>query len=132
MIITFNKEKFLEKLIPSMATVSTKSTIVSIEGVLIETVEDHSLRLTTYDMLKGVRSYVEDVTVTEGGKYIINANRLLQILRVMPDDEEVTIKVDENLAVTVGTPSSSFSLFAMKGNDFPSLPDLNGDRGFSL
>ena len=70
MIIKFNKEKFIEKLVPSMATVSTKSTIVSIEGVLIETMED-SLRLTTYDMLKGVRSYVEDVEVIEsGGDYV--------------------------------------------------------------
>jgi hypothetical protein len=132
MIITFNKEKFLEKLIPSMATVSNKSTIVSIEGVLIETMEDNSLRLTTYDMLKGVRSYVEDVTVSEHGKYIINAGRLLQILRVMPDGEDVTIKVDANLSVTVGNDNSSFSLFAMNGKDFPSLPDLNGDMGFSL
>lgn len=132
MIITFNKEKFLEKLIPSMATVSTKSTILSIEGVLIETMEDNSLRLTTYDMLKGVRSYVEDVTVTEPGKYIINAGRLLQILRVMPDGEDVTIQVDSNLSVTVGNENSSFSLFAMNGKDFPSLPDLNGDMGFSL
>ena len=132
MIITFKKEKFLEKLIPSMATVSTKSTIVSIEGVLIETMEDDTLRLTTYDMLKGVRSFVDEVEIKEPGKYIINANRLLQILKVMPDDEDVTITVNENLAVTVGTESSSFSLFAMNGKDFPSLPDLNGERGFSL
>lgn len=132
MIITFKKEKFLEKLIPSMATVSTKSTIVSIEGVLIETMEDNTLRLTTYDMLKGVRSYVEDVTITEHGKYIINAARLLQILKVMPDDEDVTIEVNTSLAVTVSTESSSFSLFAMNGKDFPSLPDLNGEKGFSL
>ncbi len=132
MIITFKKEQFVEKLIPSMATVSTKSTIVSIEGVLIETVENNALRLTTYDMLKGVRSYVEDVTVTRPGKYIINASRLLQILKVMPDGEDVTISVDESLSVTVGTETSSFSLFAMNGKDFPSLPDLNGDMGFSL
>ena len=132
MIITFKKEKFLEKLIPSMATVSTKNTIVSIEGVLIETMEDGSLRLTTYDMLKGVRSFVDEVNIKEPGRYIINANRLLQILKVMPDDEDVTITVNENLTVTVGTDSSSFSLFAMNGKDFPSLPDLNGERGFSL
>ena len=132
MIITFNKEKFLEKLIPSMATVSTKNTITSIEGVLIETMEDDSLRLTTYDMLKGVRSYVYDVTVKEPGKYIINATRLLQILKVMPDGEDVTISVAANLAVTVGNETSSFSLFALNGKDFPSLPDLNGERGFSL
>lgn len=132
MIITFNKEKFLEKLIPSMATVSTKNTITSIEGVLIETMDDDSLRLTTYDMLKGVRSYVDGVKVKEPGKYIINATRLLQILKVMPDGEDVTVTVAANLSVTVGNETSSFSLFAQNGKDFPSLPDLNGERGFSL
>ena len=132
MIVTFNKENFLSKLIPSMATVSNKSTVVSIEGVLIETVGDTSLRLTTYDMLKGVRSYVEDVTVSEPGSYIINANRLLQILKVMPGDTDVTLEVTDKLNVKIGTESSSFTMFAMNGKDFPSLPELSGDEGFSL
>ena len=132
MIITFNKENFIASLMPAMATVSSKSTIVSIEGVLIETMEEGRVRLTTYDMLKGVRSFVEDVEIKREGRYIINATRLLQILKVMPSDSDVTITVDENLVVTVGNEDSSFSLFAMNGKDFPSLPDLSGDMGFSL
>ncbi|MBO7170645.1 MAG: DNA polymerase III subunit beta [Clostridia bacterium] len=132
MIITFEKEKFLEKLYPSMATVSNKSTVVSIEGVLIETMDEGRLRLTTYDMIKGVRSYVEDVEITEGGRYIINATRLLQIVKVFPDHSRVTISVDEKLGVKISSGKASFSLFAMRGEDFPSLPDLGGEYGFSI
>ncbi len=132
MIITFEKEKFLEKLYPSMSTVSNKSTVVSIEGVLIETMDEGRLRLTTYDMIKGVRSYVEDVEITEAGRYIINATRLLQIVKVFPDHSRVTITVDDKLGVKISSGKASFSLFAMRGEDFPSLPDLGGEYGFSI
>jgi len=132
MIVTFSKEKFLEKLYPSMVAVSNKSTISSIEGVLLETMEGDTLRMTTYDMSKGVRSYIDGVKIIEPGSTIIGANRLLQIIKVLPDDEEVTIEVDKNLAVKVKSEKSSFSLFAMRSEDFPSLPDLSGEMGFGI
>lgn len=115
-----------------MVTVSTKNTIPSIEGVLIETMPEGRLRLTSYDMLKGVRDFVDDVVITTPGSYIIPGNRLLQIIRVLPDDEPVTIEVDESYNVTISGGRSSFSLFAMKGADFPALPDLSGESGFSI
>lgn len=132
MKVSFSKSEFLNKLAPIMITVSTKNTIPSIEGVLIETMPEGRLRLTSYDMLKGVRDFVEDVTVEEEGSYIIPGNRLLQIVRVLPDDEPVCIAVDSNYNVTISGGKSSFSLFAMKGADFPALPDLSGDSGFAL
>jgi DNA polymerase-3 subunit beta len=132
MIITFPKEKFLEKLYPSMVAVSNKSTMSSTEGVLLETMPDGVLRITTYDLSKGVRSYIDGVKIDEEGSFIINANRLLQIVKVLPDNADVTIEVDNNLAVKVKSGKSSFSLFAMKGSDFPAMPDLSGQRGFTI
>ena len=132
MIVTFSKEKFLEKLYPSMVAVSTKSTTAEIEGVMLETMPGNVLRMTTYDCQKGVRSYIEDVRIEEEGRYLINANRLLQIMKVMPDNSDVTIEIDQRLAVKVKSESSSFSLFAMKCDGFPMLPDLNGEEGFSI
>ena len=133
MNITFKKEEFLEKLYSAMATVSNKSTIASIEGVLLETMEDGTtLRMTTYDMSKGIRSYIENIKVDEPGKYIINAARLLQIMKVMPSQSDVTIEVDEKLSVKIHSGKSSFSLFAMDGAQFPTLPELAGEKGFSL
>lgn len=132
MIVTFPKEKFLEKLYPSMVAVSNKSTIAETEGVMLETMPGGVLRMTTYDLQKGVRSYIEDVTIQEEGRYIIGAARLLQIMKVMPDHSDVTISIDEKLSVKVESGKSAFSLFAMKCDGFPMLPDLSGDLGFTM
>ena len=42
-------------LTPAMGTVSNKNTITSIEGVLIETLDDTRVRISSYDMNKGMR-----------------------------------------------------------------------------
>ncbi len=134
MKIVFSKEVLLEKLIPMMGTVSNKNTIPSIEGVLMETLGGESgneVRLSTYDMNKGMRATVESLEIMEEGSYIINAQRLLQILRLL-DQDEVTITVDERNNVTIESGESSFSLYAMRGNDFPNLPELSGEHGFSV
>ena len=131
MKIVFPKESFLQKLVPAMGTVSTTHTSAAIEGVLIETLEDGKVRLSTYDMNKGVRALMDDVQIIEEGSYIINATRLLQYIKVMPDSD-ITMEVDSGLNVRLYSGKSSFSLYAFKGSEFPTLPELSGERGFTI
>ncbi len=131
MKIVFSKQKLLDKLYPAMGTVSTKNTIPSLEGVLMETLGQNKVRLSTYDMNKGVRATLEAEDVIEEGSYIINASRLLSILKVLSGDT-VTIEVDENFHAKISAGRASFSLSALRGSDFPSLPELSGSRGFAL
>jgi len=131
MKIVFNKFSLLEKLSPAMGTVSTKNTIPAIEGVLIETLENNEVRISTYDMSKGIRSIVKDTTVIEGGSYILNASRFIQYVKAMPN-EEFTLEIDGGLNVKIYSGKSSFSMFAFKGSDFPMLPELLGEKGFSV
>ena len=113
-----------------MGTVSNKGTITAIEGVLIETI-DGQIRISTYDMTKGVRSTFEALEIEREGKYMINAQRLYQTVRVMPEDE-VTIDVNDKLNCEISCGKASFSMFALKGEDFPNLPDLVTDNGFTV
>ncbi len=131
MRFTVSKSAFINKLTPAMGTVSNKGTITAIEGVLLETVEDGKIRISTYDMTKGVRATLEAVSIEREGKYIINAQRLYQTVRVMPEDE-VVIDVNDKLNCTVSSGKASFSMFAMRGEEFPNLPELSGDRGFII
>ena len=130
MRFTVSKSTLINKLTPAMGTVSNKGTITAIEGVLIETI-DGQIRISTYDMTKGVRSTFEAIEIEREGKFIINAQRLYQTVRVMPEDE-VTIDVNDKLNCTISSGKASFSMFAMKGEDFPNLPELSGDRGFEI
>ncbi len=131
MRFTVSKSAFLNKLTPAMGTVSSKGTITAIEGVLLETTDDGNIKLSTYDMTKGVRATVEAISIERDGKFIINAQRLYQTVRVLPEDE-VTIDVNDKLSCTITSGKASFSMFAMKGEDFPNLPDLTSDRGFEI
>lgn len=131
MKISLQKSEFMKRFLPTLGTVSNKNTISSIEGVLIETLDDGTVRLSTYDMNKGVRAILRDVKIDRPGSYIINAQRLSQTVRVLPDDE-MTIEVDDKCSCTVSSGKSSFSMFCLKGEEFPNLPDLTTDRGFTV
>ena len=50
MKFTVSKSTLIKKLTAAMGSVSNKNTITAIEGVLIETVGDGLIQLSTYDM----------------------------------------------------------------------------------
>ena len=118
-------------LVPAMGTVSNKNTITAIEGVLIETLDNGRIQISTYDMNKGFRATIEPVEIERTGRYIINAQRLYQTVRVLPDDD-ITIDVNDKLNCEISCGKASFSMFALKGEDFPNLPDLVTDNGFTV
>ena len=97
----------------------------------VETMGGNTVRLSTYDMNKGVRATLEAERVLAPGSFIISANRLLQIIKVLSEDE-LTIEVSDDLIATVTSGKASFSLSALPGKDFPTLPELNGSRGFEV
>ncbi len=118
-------------LTPAMGTVSNKNTITAIEGVLIETLDDGRIQISTYDMNKGFRAAIEAQEIERYGKFIVNAQRLYQTVRVLPD-EYITIDVNDKLNCEITSGKASFSMFALRGEDFPNLPDLVTDNGFTV
>ncbi len=131
MKFTVDKSVFFNALTPAMGTVSNKNTITSIEGILIETLEDGKIMISSYDMTKGMKISVDSLDIEEHGKYIINAQRLYQTVRALPDGD-IVLEVNNKLNCTISSGKVSFSMFATKGEDFPNLPELHSDRKFKI
>ncbi len=131
MKFTVLKSVLMDKLTPAMGTVSNKNTITSIEGVLIETLDDGTVRLSTYDMNKGTRAVFTPTEIEREGKYIINAQRFYQTVRVLPE-QDITIEVNDKLNCTISSGKASFSMFAMNADEFPVLPELTTEQGFTI
>lgn len=129
MKIKFEKSKMLEKLTRAMGAVSQRNTHPFTEGVLLETAED-GLKLSSYDMEKSVRALVEAEVILEGA-CVINAQRLLSIIRILPESV-ITMTVDESLLVTIQSGRSSFSLHALPAKDFPQMPTIAGRESFTM
>ncbi len=130
MKIIFNRSEISSAVAPLMCAVSGKSAMTTIEGILIEAKFPDVCTMTTYDLQKGVKITVE-AKVLEEGKYIINAQKFVQTLRVM-DGEEVTLTIDQKLSATIVSGRSSHKMIAIDGEDFPIIPELTSDRSFIM
>lgn len=130
MKIIFNRQKLSNTISPLMCAVSGKSTLSATDGILIEAVYPDSCVLTTFDLEKGIRITVE-ADVIEEGSFIINAQKFNQTLKVM-DGESITLTVDNNLRATFECGISSHKTGAIKGSDFPEIPRLTSEKGFTV
>lgn len=130
MTVTFVKEELISALIPALGAVSNRNTIPALEGILLDCKNEGKCILSSYDMDKGMRTVI-NAEIDEYGACIINAQKLLQIVRAMPGDK-VLLTVDDSLKVTIESGRSSFELKALDASDFPLMPELGGDYGFRV
>lgn len=129
MKIIFEKNKLLSAIAPMLGVVSSKNTIAAIEGIKIST-KGNFCELAAFDNEKGIKNTVE-AKIEEEGSYIINAGKLYQIVRVLPDGK-VTITVNDRNITEISSGLSCFELHALPGDDFPVLPELSGETGFTV
>lgn len=130
MKIVFNRQQIINTVSPLLCAVGGKSTIPTVECILIEAKAPSEIILTTYDLEKGVRCTAEG-SVFEDGFYAINANKFFQTLRVM-EGEEVTLTVNDKLETTISSGRSSYKMQAFNGADFPAVPNLRSEMSFEI
>lgn len=130
MKIVFKKDVICNAVSPLMSGISTKNTSIVSEGILIETVSANQCVLTTYDLEKGVRIAVE-ADVIEEGSAIINASKFSQTVRAM-DGDDITLTVDARMCATIVCGKSSHTMSALAGKDFPEIPKLTSQNGFTV
>ena len=103
-------------------TVSTKSTIPSLEGILISA-KDSKVCLTGYDLEVG-SEIICDADIHSEGRVVLNAKNLCDILRMVPDDT-VLIDCDDRNICKIKSGEAEYSLIGTAAEDYPDLPVLN-------
>lgn len=121
-----DKETILKPLQLVVGIVERKQTLPILSNVLIENI-DGKIRFTATDLEIQITTTIhpnldtslglsQDTSITIGGK------KLQEILRVLPDQSEITIDTKENKAL-IKTNKSRFSLQTLPAQDFPKLND---------
>jgi len=130
-IMKFSCEKavLLAAVSAASRTVSTRTSIPALEGILIEAANT-SVTLTGYNLATGIRAVIgiEDGTP---GACVINAKLLGDIVRKSADDW-ITISCDEKLTVTIKCGMSEFTLIGLAAADFPALPEQEDEMQMQL
>lgn len=104
--------------------VSQRSTVQILSGVLLRA--EGSLELAATDMELSLRVPVA-ATVEESGSVVLPGRLLLDIVKALPAQQEVTIEQALGAgAVRIACGSSEYTLHAQGAEDFPHLPDPDG------
>lgn len=130
MKIVFEKSKLIDAISPALGVVSDRNTMTAIEGILIASAGEDRVEISAYDLERGMKTSLSAHIIKEGG-CVINAGKLNRILRVMPDSD-VTIEVNDRGIAKISSGKSKFELHVLPAADFPHLPELSGERGFTL
>ena len=130
MKVIFDRQAILAATAPLLAATAGKSTLAATEGIKIEAISPDTCILTTYDLEKGMRTTIE-AKVIEEGTFVVNAQKFNQTMRVMNGDE-VTLTIDRNLTAVIECGKSSHKMMALRGEDFPEIPRLESNLGFSV
>ena len=101
--------------------VSTKVTIPTIEGILIEC-GSNTLSLTGYDFEFGINTTLS-VDVVEPGGIVINAKVLCNIIAKL-SDEEVTVETN-GTSVSIISGAAQYNITGIDAEDYPELPSVN-------
>ncbi len=130
MVVIFDRDILMNALTPALLCVAGKNTMATIEGVHLICTEDGKCKIETQDLEKGFRTSII-ANVEEEGDVIINANKLLQIMKVMPAGD-IRLTVDDTFSTRIESGPSHFDIKALPGDQFPPLPEVIGERGFII
>lgn len=116
MIIKIQKEKLIEPL-KNLVGVAEKKQTMPILGNILFRVESGNLLMVGSDLEVEISTHVEYQTEGELNS-TLPGRKLLDILRSLPGDDDVTIDFNDNKA-TIKSGKSRFVLASLPGSDFP-------------
>lgn len=120
-----NKDKLCEALQGVSRAVSSKSTILALEGILLKA-KGSSLSLTGYDLELGITTTIH-ADVEKEGEIILSAKLLSDMIRRMPLDS-VTIDSDEKLLTKITSGAAEYTILGLDPQEFPELPSVTGEN----
>lgn len=106
-------------------SIPAKAVLPHLEGILIETTEENSVKLTGFDLDITVMTYF-NVRVEEAGAAVLNAKTFCDILRHLPDNK-VEISVNEKNICTIVSGEVEYTLISLNPAEYPDLPVLTDE-----
>ena len=122
MKFTCNTKELSEACSNVMRAVSTKVTIPTIEGILMECGSD-TLSLTGYDFEFGINTTLQ-ASVVEPGAIVINAKVISDIIRKLPEGK-VTFEISST-SVSIISGAAQYNISGIDADDYPELPSVSG------
>lgn len=116
-----NKQNLQKELSFVQGIVEKKNTIPVLSNILIESVGENSIRITGTDLDVTIRCDMDAEEITTPGSICVQARKLFEISRLLPD-APVSFKKEDNDWVTVKCDRTKFKMVGVARDAFPEVP----------
>lgn len=123
------KSSLFDALQSASYAVPNKSTLQILNNFLIR-LEGNWLEISATDLDLGIRVRTS-VTGQRDGSVVVNARKLLDLIKVLPD-VPVSLSVDDYLLRVTWGQKGKASITGFDASDFPAFPELGEGQAFSL
>ncbi|HMO04772.1 MAG TPA: DNA polymerase III subunit beta [Kiritimatiellia bacterium] len=129
MKLAASKENILEGLQKIQSGISSRNTLPILNNVLLRA-KDGSVQLTATDLEVSVQTTFEAKVAREGAT-TLPARRLFSIIKELPASD-IELTVDDKDTATIKAGSSVFKIIGISDEEFPPIPQFEGQRTFTL
>lgn len=124
------KDVLLKGIQNTQTAINPKSSLPILSNILIEAVDDNIV-LTTTDLDIGIISKIP-VKPSVVGAITVPAKKFADIIRELPEGENISISVKKNNMVNVECDKNSFRIMGLPKEEFPQLPELKDKEFITL
>ncbi|PWT93974.1 MAG: DNA polymerase III subunit beta [Acidobacteria bacterium] len=128
--IQVSKQSFFKELQLLQGIIERKNTMPILANLLL-TASKGSVELTASDLEVALRIQAE-ADVKQSGSATLPAKKIFEIVRELPDLSTVSLKKLDNNFVEIRCGSSYFKLPGMPVEEYPSLPEVGGEKTVTL
>lgn len=129
MELTVGKADLQKELQLCQGVVEKRSTIPILSNVLLKA-SDGRLQIAATDLDVTILSSCPARVTTPGG-VTIEAKRLFDVVRSLPDDD-VHMTLQENNSMQIESGTAKFRLLGLPAEDYPTLPTVNSTEGYTI
>ncbi len=129
MKFTIEKKVLAEALSNIQRAVSSKTTLPSLEGILV-IAKNNVITLTAFDLELAMQVNLI-AQVDEEGSTVLNAKLFLEIVRKLPSNDAF-ISVNDKHMATIEGGHSNFNIIGIDPEEFPDLPEISDMTQISL
>lgn len=123
MKIICEKAILLDSIIKASWAVSPKSSIPTMEGLLLEA--EDKLKITGYNLETGIQTVI-DADIITPGKIVIDAKLFCDMIRGLPD-EPVILSAGDDLKVIITCKNVNYNIMGISADEFPRIPEIESD-----
>ena len=124
-----SRDELLEGILTAQKAVPPRTTLPILQGILFDC-RNHSLYIRATDLEIGIECRLK-AEIIDSGWIVLDSRLLGEIIRRLPE-EDIEITVNQGNIAEIKCANSCFRLQGQGGEEFPQLPQVDGEKSISM